>query len=149
MSPILRLSGLEPQNKDKQADVRCQAKCSQDGHNISARSELLSVQSILAYFGEELLVPCRLLGLLLIDTLLALLALLAAEQACEQYTYAVHSKQCADRVKFSREYLEHNERKGELSECSSYVCSFKCPLSCTDLDQLRSRQHYRACSMEA
>ena len=54
----------------KQADVRCQAKCSQDGHNISARSELLSVQSILAYFGEKLLVPCRLLELWLIDTLL-------------------------------------------------------------------------------
>jgi hypothetical protein len=70
MSPILRLSGLEPQNKDKQADVCCQAKCSQDGHNISARSEFLSVQSILAYFGEKLLVPCRLLELWLIDTLL-------------------------------------------------------------------------------
>ena len=49
--------GPEPDGEDQQTDIGRDAERCQDGNDIAARPELLAMQSILAHFGEKLLVP--------------------------------------------------------------------------------------------
>lgn len=60
---------VQPQGKYQQANVSCHAKRSQNGHDVAARPELLAVQSVFSYFGEELFVACPLSELMFAVTL--------------------------------------------------------------------------------
>lgn len=51
-------------------------------------------------------------------------------------------------VEFACKDLEDDQSKAELTQTRSYVSSLKCSLSCSDLNQLLRRQHYRASSMQ-
>jgi hypothetical protein len=53
--------GPEPDGEDQQTDIGRDAERGQYGNDITARPELLAMQSILAHFREKLLVPCTLL----------------------------------------------------------------------------------------
>ena len=74
--------GLKPEGEHQQTNVRCQAQSSQGEHDIAACPELLAVQSVFAYFGEELLVSCSLSVCRLWSHYVSL-TLLATEQARE------------------------------------------------------------------
>lgn len=138
---------LEPQCEHKQTDVRRDAERRQDGHDIAAGAELLSVQPILAHLREELLVSWQRQPQLPLRR--ASLTLLSPEQTDEENPSPVHRKQRADGVELGREDLQHNERKRELSNGGADVRSFKRSLCCPDLDQFTAGQHDRACAVLA
>jgi hypothetical protein len=70
--------------------------------------------------------------------------LLSPKQADEQDARAVDCKQRSDGVELGREDLQHDEGKGELSNCSANVGAFKCSLRSADLDELGAGQYNRA-----
>jgi hypothetical protein len=135
-------SGFEPQREHQQADVRWDAERSQYAHHVAARPELLSMETVLAHFREELLVACICPSdyLWLINVGL-LHTLLSSEQTDEEDTGSVYREQCANRVELGCEDLEHDERKRELANRGANVGSFKRPLRCSNFHHLSRRQN--------
>lgn len=70
-----------------------------------------------------------------------LIALLPAEDAYSEHTYAKGGIKGADRVELAREDLEHQQGEAELRERSPHVRPFECPLQCAQLDNFGGRQH--------
>ena len=73
------------------------------------------MQSILASFGEKLLVP-----------------LLSTEQTRDEYTCSVNCKQCSNGVEFGREDLQDDQCEAELRKCRPDIRSLK-HLECSAL----------------
>ncbi|KAF2016465.1 hypothetical protein BU24DRAFT_422809 [Aaosphaeria arxii CBS 175.79] len=117
--------GTKLEREHEQTHVGCYAQRCEDRHHIPARSELLAVQSVLAHFGEELLV-----------------SFMPAEQTRKENTRSVHGEQGADGIELRSEDLQHDEREAELPDRGADVRSFERPLCGPNLDQLTAGQNY-------
>lgn len=107
------------------------------------------METILPNLREELLVACHVSACLHSLQRARLRTLLSSEQADEQYAGSIHCEQCTNRVEFSREYLQNDERERELSYSRTDVRSLERSLCSTDLNHLVLRENDGASTMKS
>jgi hypothetical protein len=132
---------VQLQHQYQQTHIRPYTQRGQQQHHIPRSPELLPphhsnrtsiVPSHTLRLGEELPIP-----------------LLPSIRAHGQHPRTVDGEERTDAVEFTREDLEHDERKGELGERGADVGSFEGALCGADLDELVVGEDYGAGAVEA